>query len=145
MTHTRATQLLRGASAICIAFGVLMFLSLPFQLGSLFGLFLDLAHLPIDGRQTFTSDSELLLGAISGGLLTGLGVITWQVTNHVYATNPEIGGRIMMYGLISWFVIDSTGSIFAGAWFNVVLNSGFLALFVVPIQMAHNAKPMLSA
>jgi len=76
-----------------------MFLSLPFQLGSLFGLFLDLAHLPIDGRQTFTSDSELLLGAISGGLLTGLGVITWQVTNHVYATNPEIGGRIMMYGL----------------------------------------------
>ncbi|WP_270730724.1 excinuclease ABC subunit A [Shimia sp. Alg240-R146] len=135
MNHDRATACLKFASLFSAFIGLLMVAAL---LGAqpVMALFLDLTHLPLDGRQTFSSDSELVLGAISGGLLFGFGVMAHQVTTGVYATNPDIGGRILMRGIVSWFIVDSFGSILAGAWFNVVLNLGFLALFIVPLLAA---------
>lgn len=145
MTHERATTCLKIASAISVGFGLLMFLSLALGLQPAFAWFIDLAHLPLDGAQSFASDSELLLGAISGGLLTGLGVMAWRVTVDVYTNDPGLGGRILKSGILSWFVIDSAGSVLAGAWFNVVLNSGFLALFMVPLMLASSAKSLRTA
>ncbi|TCL09213.1 hypothetical protein BXY66_1258 [Shimia isoporae] len=139
MTHDTATSSLKFASLFSAFIGLLMFASL---LGGqpLMVLFLDLIHLPLDGTQTFSSDSELVLGAISGGLLVGFGVMVHQVTVHVYADNPELGGRMVLRAIFAWFIVDSTGSVLAGAWFNVVLNGAFLALFVVPVLAARATK-----
>lgn len=140
MTHTTATSVLKFASLFSAFIGLLMVASL---LGGqpAMALFLDLVHLPLDGSQTFASGSELVLGAISGGLLFGFGVMAHQVTTHVYAPNPALGGRIILRAILAWFIVDSTGSVLAGAWFNVVLNSGFLALFIVPILAAQRTEP----
>lgn len=139
MTHDTATSALKFASIFCAFIGLLMFASL---MGAqpLMAMFLDLIHLPFDGTQTFASDSELVLGAISGGLLFGFGVMTHQVTTHVYASDPGLGGRIIQRGILAWFIVDSMGSILAGAWFNVVLNTGFLALFLIPLIAAPGVK-----
>ena len=40
---------------------------------------------------------------------------------------------IILTGVIVWFVIDSAGSIVAGAPFNAVMNVGFLLMFEIPI------------
>ncbi|MEM7319580.1 MAG: excinuclease ABC subunit A [Pseudomonadota bacterium] len=136
MTHNRSVSILKFASAFCVVVGLMMVAGLMPPLRPVFEIFIDLAFLPIDGTQSLSSDSDLLLGAISGGLLAGLGAMAWQVTSHVYAENPNLGRRILSIGLLSWFVTDSAGSILAGAWFNVVLNSGFLALFMVPMWVA---------
>ncbi|PSL20621.1 excinuclease ABC subunit A [Shimia abyssi] len=144
MTHDRSVTYLKRASAISIGFGLLMFLSILLGLEPAFAWFLDLAHLPLDGTQGFASDSELLLGAICGGLLAGFGVVMWRITIDVYAKHPALGARIIKAGIVTWFLIDSTGSVLAGAWFNVVLNSGFLALFMLPLflsNMATSARP----
>ena len=140
MPHSSATSALKFAILFCAFIGLLMFASL---LGgqNLMAMFLDIIHLPFDGGQSFSSDSELVLGAISGGLLFGFGVMAHQVTTHVYTSNPALGGQIIMRGICGWFVVDSAGSILAGAWFNVVLNSGFLALFLVPLLAERIAKP----
>ena len=97
---------------------------------------MDLTHLPLDGAQSFGGDSEKVLGAIGGGLLVGLGVLVWQITIHVYAKDPSTGASIINWGVWSWYLVDSTGSILAGAWFNAVLNTGFLLMFVLPIMLA---------
>ena len=135
MTYDRAIHALKRASAIVTAFGLIMFLSLLPGLQQFFGHFLDFLHLPVDGTQGFSSDSELLLGAIGGGVITGLGVICWQVTTHVFTKDPQTGSRILKHGILSWFIIDSAGSILAGAWFNAVLNIGFLILFMAPLYL----------
>lgn len=142
MTHETATSALKFASLFSAFIGLLMVASL---LGGqhLMALFLDLIHLPLDGSQTFSSDSELVLGAISGGLLFGFGVMAHQVTTHVYAPNPALGGRIILRAILAWFIVDSTGSVLSGAWFNVVLNSSFLALFLVPVLAAQRTKPAI--
>ncbi|NDW47558.1 excinuclease ABC subunit A [Ruegeria sp. PrR005] len=133
MTHDRATRLLSLAAIATALFGLAMFATVALDQRAVFEMFLDLAILPIDGADRLDTPTARLLTAISGGLLTGLGVMIWQVVRDVYARDPETGGRIILRGVLAWFVIDSAGSVLAGAAFNVLMNSGFLALFLVPL------------
>lgn len=133
MTHDRATRLLSLAAIATALFGLAMFATVALDQRAVFEMFLDLAILPIDGADRLDTPTARLLTAISGGLLTGLGVMIWQVVRDVYARDPKTGGRIILRGVLAWFVIDSAGSVLAGAAFNVVMNSGFLALFLVPL------------
>jgi hypothetical protein len=135
MNHANTMRALKTAAIISAGFGLAMVFTLMIGFHAGMAFFIDLAHLPLDGGQDFASDSELLLGAISGGLLTGFGVMAWQVIDKVFDTDPKTGSTILTYGIVTWFVVDSTGSVLAGAWFNVILNAGFLALFMVPIML----------
>ena len=96
-------------------------------------LFVDLAHLPLDRAQGINTETEALLTAISGGLLCGLGAAVWLMAEHLYANDPTLARRMILIALMAWYIPDSLGSLAAGAWFNVVMNSGFLALFLVPL------------
>ena len=133
MTHDTRVSLLRYASALIIGFGLLFFLSLISPVAALLDLFIDLAFLPYDGAQSAASDSAQLLTAIAGGMLTGWGLMFWLVTTRVYANDPELGKSIMLPAIVIWFLLDGIGSIIVGAWFNVVLNSGFLLSIAVPL------------
>lgn len=139
MSPQVAATTLKAASALVMASGAVMFLSVFTGLQPLLNLFVDLAHLPVDGGQSIESDAALLLTGICGGILVGWGLMAWMVTGHVYAHDPEIGGRILLRSILVWFVIDGTGSVLAGAWFNVVLNCSFLLAFLVPLILARPA------
>ncbi len=95
--------------------------------------FLDFAHQPYDGGQQITGDAGFLLTAILGGVLVGFGVMIWQVTDVVYSADPAMGRRIILISLLCWFLCDSLGSLLAGAWFNAVINTVILALFLFPL------------
>ena len=56
-----------------------------------------------------------------------------MLAKHVYADKPAIGGRIILFSILTWFVIDSSGSVVAGAPFNAVLNTSFLLMFTLPV------------
>ncbi|WP_164661280.1 excinuclease ABC subunit A [Tropicibacter sp. Alg240-R139] len=140
MTHIKTAQWLKSASVFCIIIGLAMAMA-PFTfLIPALNIFLDLAHLPLDGTQQIDSDTEALLSAISGGLLCGLGVAVWLITEHFYVRDPALARRVIGTILLAWYIPDSLGSLAAGAWFNVVMNSGFLALFLVPILMASKTQ-----
>lgn len=133
MPHAKATTALIAASWILIAFGAAMALALVTPLAHVMHFFTDLAFWPLDGGQAPQSEAARLLQAISGGILAGWGVTTLLITRHIYAYDPAKGRAILLPALATWFLIDGAGSIAAGAAFNVVLNGGFLALFLVPL------------
>jgi len=145
MTHETATKALKFAALASALFGLAMILALISPLRAVFDIFLDLVHLPLDGQQSLDSDSAHVLAAISGGLLVGLGALIWGITTEVYAKSAETGGRIILTGVLAWYLPDSFGSYMVGAGFNVVLNTGFLAMFVLPVLLhRHSMKAALA-
>lgn len=99
--------------------------------------FVDLAHFPLDGAQAIQTKSEALTMAIAGGLSVGLGVVIWLLAHHFAASHPQAVAQILTYAALAWYIPDSLGSLLAGAWFNVVMNSGFLALLLWPAHKLH--------
>ncbi|WP_027237738.1 hypothetical protein [Leisingera caerulea] len=139
MTHAAAIRMLKTVSVLSAAFGLAMVLALATPLSQALGFFLDLAFLPLDGGQRLQPGPASLMTAISGGLLCGFCVLIYLVTKHVYSTDPVLGRGLLIPALLAWYVPDSLGSLAAGAWFNVVMNSAFLALFLVPLLLTRPA------
>jgi len=136
MPHHRATHLLKLAALGTILFGLALVLA-PHSGLAIAGLvFVDLAFLPLDGTPGLGGPVSHLMFAISGGLMVGLGVLVWQVTVLVFTDSPQLARRILLPALLAWYLPDCLGSLLSGAWFNVVMNSGFLALFLIPLLMA---------
>jgi hypothetical protein len=88
----------------------------------------DLVFWPVDGAPQLDGGPNHLLSAIAGGLMTG-----WGVTLLALAQGRSLR-QAVLYGGVAWFVIDSTGSILAGAALNAVFNLGFLALFLFAVR-----------
>ena len=134
MTHATKINILKYGSIFLIGFGLLNFLTLFPLADPVMQLFMNLAFLTGVGTEHLVSaDAARLWIAISGGLLAGWGVTLLLITTQVYAPNPALGRRIILSGILTWFVVDSAGSIAAGAPFNAVLNLSFLALFALPV------------
>ncbi|NKB51997.1 MAG: excinuclease ABC subunit A [Rhizobiaceae bacterium] len=134
MTLAAKVNLLKYGSISLIGFGLLNFLSLFSILEPVMAIFLDIAFWSQFGspHQLEGEAARLWIG-ISGGLLIGWGATLLLIATQVYPNTPLLGRRIILTGIISWFVMDSAGSMVAGAPFNVVMNLSFLVLFVVPL------------
>ncbi|MBL4768073.1 MAG: excinuclease ABC subunit A [Rhodobacteraceae bacterium] len=133
MLHDTRVSLLKYASGAIIGFGLLFFLSLVTPLAKLMNLFIDLAFMPYDGAQMANREPAKLLTAISGGMLVGWGLMFWLVTTRIYTKDPALGKSIMLPSILFWFLLDSIGSVIVGAWFNVIMNTGFLISVAAPI------------
>ncbi|MEM9464362.1 MAG: hypothetical protein AAGA90_03265 [Actinomycetota bacterium] len=95
---------------------------------------LDLIFFRLGDGPAELRDSHHLVNAVLGGVMVGWGVTVWLVADRLLALAPREVGRIVLVGLIAWFVVDSTGSIASGGWLNAVLNVGFLGVFLVPLR-----------
>lgn len=145
MTPKSTALILKLASLGTALFGLGLAL-LPHFGAGVIALFLDLAFLPLDGSETAAAAETQLGLAISGGLMVGLGAMIWQVATHVLPNNPRQAQRLLIPALLAWYVPDSLGSYLSGASFNVVMNTGFLALFLVPLmRMQRPAHQMTEA
>lgn len=139
MTHSASVRWLKTAAVLSAAFGLAMVLALATPLAHGLGVFLDLAFLPLDGGQRLQPGPAALMTAISGGLMCGFSVLIYLVTQHIYNTSPALGRRLLIPALLAWYVSDSLGSLAAGAWFNAVMNTPFLLLFLAPLLLARPA------
>ncbi|MGR3759589.1 excinuclease ABC subunit A [Roseobacteraceae bacterium NS-SX3] len=139
MPHSTSVRWLKTAALLSAAFGLFLVLALATPLAHVLNLFLDLAFLPLDGGEALTVGPASLMTAISGGLLCGFCVLIYLVAEHIYAADPALGRRLLIPALLAWYIPDSLGSLAAGAWFNVVMNTAFLALFLLPLLLARPA------
>lgn len=131
---------LKAASALVIGFGFLIVAAAhPAGVGPML-FFADLLIWPFDGNPAAMDQLTRLISAISGGIMVGWGVLLWMVTAQVLPRLPEIGRRLILASIISWFVVDSTGSVVSGVPLNLVGNLLFLIAFVVPVRALANAK-----
>jgi hypothetical protein len=94
---------------------------------------LDLLAWPIDGAQVYSDGAMRFLSALTGGFLFGWGVMILAIRQYLYDIAPEATRRVVLTSLISWFILDSIGSVFAGAQSNVVFNIVVLLAAVGPL------------
>lgn len=139
MRHDLATHVLRIAAIGTAIFGLALMLAPHTQIEPAALAFVDIAFLPFDGAQDVDHEVTQLMLAISGGVLIGLAVAVWQVTTLIFQRDPALARRILLPTLLAWYVPDSLGSVLSGAPFNVVMNTGFLALFLIPLLLARTA------
>ncbi len=94
---------------------------------------LDMLSLPIDGIQNYNEPTTRFLSALTGGFLFGWGVMVWCLSTWVYDKAPEHVRKTVLVGLLSWFFLDSTGSIASGNPSNAIFNIVVLLLAVGPL------------
>ena len=133
MSFQKTLTWLKVASAIVVGFGLLIAIGASPAGSAVMSLFMDIAFWPVDSAQSVSGAEMRLLSAVSGGMMAGWGVLLWQVSTRVFPHDPGLGRNLILSSIGAWFVIDSIGSIVAGAPLNALFNVGFLALFFVPL------------
>lgn len=121
------------------AFGPVFFLGTMVSTLEPARLALDLLSWPIDGIPTYASPDTRFLSALTGGFLWGWGVMIWCLRAWLYDTAPEPVRRVVLTSLLSWFILDSAGSIASGTPSNAVFNVFFLFLAVGPLWLPASA------
>ena len=124
---------LKFTALVIGAFGPIFFLGTMPQTSEPARLTLDLLGWPIDGATTFSHPDTRFLSALTGGFLTGWGVMVWCLSAWVYDLAPRGVRRSVLAGLCGWFILDSSGSIASGNASNALINILVLALAAGPL------------
>jgi hypothetical protein len=74
-----------------------------------------------------------LLSAIGGGVMVGWGVLLWMLSTQLFPSDQRLAAKLIIASIVTWFVIDSAGSIIVGAPLNAAFNVSFLLIFCVPL------------
>lgn len=120
-------------TGLALAMAAAPVLNLPMRLLS------DLLVWPLDGSETLLAHDTRLAFAIGGGVLLGWGLMIWQLAGAPLERAPEAVRAIIRASVLGWFLVDSAGSVAAGAALNVVPNLVFLALFLLPMRKGRAA------
>lgn len=124
---------LKVSSFVVWSFGPVFFLGTMAATQEPARLTLDLLGWPLDGATTWDSPDTRFLSALTGGFLLGWGVMIWCLSAWVYDKAPEAVRRSVLAGMLSWFVLDSAGSIASGNPSNALFNVIVLLIAVGPL------------
>ena len=132
---TRATHKLwlKFAAIVVGSFGPVFFLGSMAATSEPARWTLDLIAFPPDGATHWDAPELRLLSALAGGFLVCWGVLIWCLQAWVYDAAPEGVRRAVLAGLLAWCVLDSAGSVAAGAPMNAVFNTALLLVAVGPL------------
>lgn len=133
MTQTFHKFWLKITAIVIASFAPVFFLGTMLSTSEPARFTLDLLGLPLDGVQNYNEPTTRFLSALTGGFLLGWGVMVWCLSAWVYDKAPEQVRRTVVAGLLSWFVLDSSGSIASGNASNAVFNIAVLLLAVGPL------------
>lgn len=124
---------LKVTAVIVGSFGPVMFLGAMAPTEAPARLTVDLLRWRLGAPSTFDTPDTHFLSAITGGFLLGWGVMIWGLSGGVYDAAPEGVRRTVLAGVLSWFVLDSAGSILSGNPSNAAFNVLILLAAVGPL------------
>lgn len=136
MTQKGHKNYLKFTAIVIGSFGPVFFLGTMLPTSEPARWTLDFLGWPLDGLQTYEAPTTRFLSALTGGFLTGWGVMVWCLQSRVYDLAPEPVRKAVLTGLFAWFVTDSTGSIASGNASNALFNIIVLLLAVGPLWKA---------
>lgn len=139
MSNSFVQTALKAASASVMGVGAVVALAAFPPAAAVTNILSDLVFWPFDGRQAVDTQTARLLAAIGGGVMFGWGLLLWQLATQLMPKEPVLAASLIRTSIVAWFVVDSTCSVLAGAYLNVVLNVGFLAMFLVPLAQVKRA------
>ena len=92
--------------------------------------------------------SSTILGLVGAGgigieLKVGFDLFDYQtamtvilmIAETIYATDAKLGGALILRFAVPWVIVDSIGSIIAGAWFNAAINLVVFSAIVAPVLL----------
>lgn len=132
-SHKLHKAWLKITAVIVGSFGPVFFLGTMLTTSEAARLTLDVLSWPLNGAQTYASPETRFLSALTGGFLLGWGVMIWCLSVWVYDSAPNAVRKSVLTGLLSWFVLDSAGSIASGTPSNAIFNIFVLLLAVGPL------------
>ena len=138
MTHRIHKFWLKITAILVGSFGPICFLGSMPQFSEPARWTLDLLSWPIDGTQIYDPTTRFM-SAILGGFLFGFGVTIWCLSAWVYDKAPEMVRKGVVFGLCSWFLLDSTGSILSGNASNAMFKVIILLMFIGPLWRPANS------
>lgn len=130
---------LRFAAGVTLVTGLALALAAVPALNLPVRLLADLLVWPVDGAETLAAPETRLGFAIGGGVLAGWGLMIWHLAGEPLARSPEAVRALIRISVLTWFVVDSAGSVAAGAALNVLPNLMFLALLLLPMRGARGS------
>ena len=131
---------LKVTAIVVGSFGPVFFLGTMEATSEPARLTLDLLSWPLDGASSYRSSDTKFLSALTGGFLLGWGVMIWCLSEWVYDKAPEGVRRAVIIGLLSWFCLDSLGSITSGNPSNALFNVFILLLAAGPLWLPAKIK-----
>ena len=81
-----------------------------------------------------TLGGDVFLGGLVGVDDVEDDLMSLVSSDKLFKREPEISRSIILTSIGTWFVIDSTASVIAGAPLNALLNCSFLFLYFVPLM-----------
>lgn len=133
MTHKFHKFWLKITAILVGSFGPIFFLGTMLSTSEPARWSLDVLSWPVDGIQNYEAATTRFLSALTGGFLLGWGICIWFLQKFVYDISPEGVRKSVLYGLISWFLLDSAGSSASGNISNVFFNVIVLLILVGPL------------
>ena len=95
-------------------------------------LFYDVIYWPLDGQSGW-NDSLRLTAAILGAVMMGWSMTMLTVVQIGFTQTEIHVWRPLTGAILLWWIVDSTISIALNTPINAVSNTGFLALYLVPV------------
>ncbi|MEM7438487.1 MAG: hypothetical protein AAF393_02735 [Pseudomonadota bacterium] len=140
MTQANHKRYLKFTSFVIGCFGPIFFLGTLQPTLEPARWTMDLLRWPLDGDATWADPDTRFLSALTGGFLLGWGVTVWCLSMWVYDACPEGVRKSVVVGTCAWFLLDSAGSVAAGAPSNVIFNTAILLLGVGPLWRPAQSK-----
>lgn len=101
-------------------------------------LILDAADWPIDNLSSPLDRNTMWLSAIGAGLLAAVSIFLGKIVVPALKEGNKAIVNATILAMIAWYIIDSAGSIAAGVSSNVLFNSIYLVLVLIPLLGAKN-------
>ncbi len=130
--HARAKFLL----VVSIIFGIysLLWALAPFPTVNFPArLILDAADWPIDNLSATLDKNTMFLSAIGAGLLAAISIFLGKIVVPAIKQRNKSIINTTILAMCVWYTIDGIGSIAAGVSTNVVFNSVYLILVLIPL------------
>ncbi len=121
---------------VSIVFGIysLLWATAPFETINFPARFiLDSADWPVDSLFSPLDKETKLLSAIGSGLLAAVAIFLGGIVAPAIREGNRPVVRTAIVAILVWYVIDGIGSIASGAGSNVIFNSIYLALVLIPL------------
>ena len=94
---------------------------------------LDVLDWPIDNMGLALDQNTKWLSTIGATLLGAVSVFLWGIVAPALKRGDSQVAKMTLLAFIVWYVIDSAGSIAAGVASNVVFNTAYLVLVLIPL------------
>jgi len=131
----RGIQLLTLVSYGLLIFAAVWWLAVHPSIDKPASLLIDIIDWPIDGSHDQMGRVGRFFSAIGSGLCAGLAALLLFVVIPEFRRNNQRIWRGTVVSLLIWYVVDSAGCWIVGVPSNVLFNTIFLLLLIVPLLM----------